>query len=323
MHYYCTLFDSNYVAHALSLADSLRRFSPTMPIVMFCMDEGALETVTTSDLPNLIAISLLELEQKTVGLSETKADRTRVEYFYTCTPAICSYVLNNLEDVESVTYLDADLYFFSSPSPVFEELAGKSIGIIEHRYSRPQRGRDYGRFNVGWITFRNDDNGRRCLADWTSNCIDWCYQRFDGDKYADQKYLDKWPVDYAGVHVVQHKGANVAPWNVATYQLNADASGIFVDEEKLLFYHFAGFGQVGFRKFKSGLSAHRLQTSGLLLERIYKPYANSIVRFSDPRERIVEKPPSHVSGPVKFARQLLRGWRTLRYPDVFSVSGEQ
>ena len=58
----------------------------------------------------------------------------------------------------------------------------------------------------------------------------------------DQKYLDEWPQRYPHLHILQHVGAGVAPWNYAQYSFGHDAPGrISVDGKALIFYHFHQF----------------------------------------------------------------------------------
>ena len=156
----------------------------------------AFEKINNNKPENVTPIHFSRLESAFPGLLIAKNNRTRVEYFYACSPSICNYALRHIEGVSEITYLDADLYFFADPEPIFEELKNASVGIIEHKFSFfTKRNIVYGKYNVGWITFRNDKNGLECLNSWTNNCIEWCYQRLEGDKYADQKYLDYWQRD--------------------------------------------------------------------------------------------------------------------------------
>jgi hypothetical protein len=141
-----------------------------------------------------------------------------------------------------LTYLDADLLFFADPKPIFDEMGDASIALIEHRF--PGRLADlakYGRFNVGWLTFRNDSTSMACLGEWRRQCIEWCYDRLEGDRFADQKYLDLWPTRFAGVHVVRHKGANLAPWNLDRFEIAEKDDSLTVGGDPLLFFHAHGF----------------------------------------------------------------------------------
>src|SRR5262249_17997675 len=141
---------------------------------------------------------------------------------------------------------DADLYFFSNPASLDREMEGCSIGVVEHRFSPRNRGLlAVGRFNVGWLCFRHDASGLACLHWWKERCLEWCADRVDDDRYADQKYLDRWPELFEGTRVIEHPGANVAPWNVDHLIVRAEGERLLVADAPLIFYHFQGVKQYG------------------------------------------------------------------------------
>ena len=74
-------------------------------------------------------------------------------------------------------------------------------------------------YNVQFMTFRRDARGLEALHWWRDRCIEWCYYRVEDGKLGDQKYLDDWPERFDGVHVLEHPGGGLAPWNVENYEL--------------------------------------------------------------------------------------------------------
>jgi hypothetical protein len=82
-------------------------------------------------------------------------------------------------DIDIITYLDADFYFFADPSPLYKAFEGYSIGVVAHHLPEFRKKRIWqGLYNVGWINFRWDDQGIKCLELWRNQCIDWCYERY-------------------------------------------------------------------------------------------------------------------------------------------------
>ena len=72
--------------------------------------------------------------------------------------------------------------FYSSPAPIYEAIANASIGLVGHRFHWwAKRLEKYGRFNVGWVSFRADATGLEAARWWRNSCIDWCYGGVDGD----------------------------------------------------------------------------------------------------------------------------------------------
>ncbi|MDH4242065.1 MAG: hypothetical protein OEW48_21090, partial [Phycisphaerae bacterium] len=134
----------------------------------------------------------------------------------------------------------------------------------------------FGIYNVGWVSFRRDEAGLTCLARWREQCLDWCYARYEADRFGDQKYLDRWPAIYSNVAVVQHKGANLAPWNVSNYRLYHDGSGVWVENEPLIFYHFHYLKQVHAWVYNPGLAEYKTPLGGILRSHVYVPYIRAL-----------------------------------------------
>jgi len=132
---FCTLFDKNYLAHASSLFDSLDKHIDSYNIYCFCMDDESFQFIKKNKNKSIIPISFKQLEIHYPELKSAKLNRSIVEYYFTCTSAICSFIFDNYSDIKLLTYLDADLYFFSSVEPIFKELKDYSIGIIDHKFN--------------------------------------------------------------------------------------------------------------------------------------------------------------------------------------------
>lgn len=241
MYYFCTYFDRNYLIKGLSLYRSLCRCcNNSFTLYILCMDDLSYDVLVDLKLKGIIPIRLEEFEDE--QLIACKKNRTKVEYYWTCTPSLPLYILENFKDVELITYLDADIYFYSSLEPIFEEFGDRSILITPHRFIPELRHLEVnGRYNVQFVSFRRDDNGMACLRWWRDRCLEWCYNRLEDEKIGDQKYLDVWPSKFSGVHELEHIGAGVAPWNFANYSIATNAGEIFIDSVPLIFYHFHQF----------------------------------------------------------------------------------
>jgi hypothetical protein len=178
-----------------------------------------------------------------------KPSRSVGEYCWTCTPHIVRDAIQRF-DLPAVTYLDADLYFFASPELLLDEwnAAGASVLITEHRYTpRYDHARRFGIYCVQFVSFRADHAGMGTLNWWADRCLEWCYAREEEGKFGDQKYLDDWTTRFQGVHVLQHLGGGVAPWNGQQYEvLETDGAAVRLRELAtgvhfpLVFYHFHG-----------------------------------------------------------------------------------
>ncbi|KXJ51780.1 MAG: hypothetical protein AXW12_02355 [Thalassospira sp. Nap_22] len=241
MHHFCTLFDSNYLLKGVAMLRSLKQHCHDAHVYVLCMDGLTREILTQIDLPHVTFLSLSEVEDE--ALLGVKPGRSAAEYCWTLSPCLPWYVLQNNPDIDFITYLDADLYFYSPLQPLFDEIGDASIVIIEHRFPPALKHLEVnGRFCVEWVGFRRDEQGLACLARWREQCIEWCFHILEEDRMGDQKYLDQWPGKYNKLHILQHPGAGVAPWNYSRYRFGQDSQEtITVDGTKLVFYHFHQF----------------------------------------------------------------------------------
>jgi hypothetical protein len=254
---FCTLFDANYLTRALVLHRSLVETCHDFRLRAFCMDEQSKQLLDRLALPNVSAIALEELESHDADLAAVKPSRTPVEFCWTATPAACLFALEREPELDAITYLDADMMFFSHPRPLFEEFAEDSVMIVPHRY--PPEWEEWadwdGIYNVGLVAFRRDDRALEVLRWWRERCLEWCFRRHEDGKFGDQKYLDDWPERFAGVHVLRHPGGGLGPWNARRYRLECRDGRLTVDGDPVVFYHYQGLS------LYKGVSA--LRTLGL------------------------------------------------------------
>lgn len=289
MHYFCTLFDSNYLNRGLVMHQSLMEQGEEFHLFIFPFDDIALQALRKLDLSNVTLIPLRDFEGN--DLLKVKPTRSKGEYCWTSTPYTIEYVLDTF-NVPQCTYLDADLCFFSKPGVLLDEMKEASVLITEHRYT-PEYDQSLmsGIYCVQFLSVKNTANGRTVLSWWRDRCLEWCYNRVEDGKFGDQKYLDDWTTRFQGVHVLEHLGGGVAPWNIQQYQLSRDNEGKWwiADHQgarkvPLVFYHFhyVRFLEGG----KVDISPYRL-----LMKNVYSLYAEYLRRIESAERLIGMKPP--------------------------------
>ena len=272
MRYYVTLFDSNYLTRGLVMYRSLLRHAGNFHLWIVCFDDLTYKILGQLHLEKVTLVSLSQFEDE--ELLCIKPERTHVEYLWTCTPSVALYVLNNEPNVNAITYLDADLMFFSSPEPIFVEMGEASILITEHRYLPDfDQSASNGIFNVQFMMFRRSNEGLEALRWWRDRCIEWCFYRAENNRLGDQKYLDDWPVRFKGVHVLQHLGGGLAPWNSDRYSIHKVEKKVYVERYPLIFYHFHG---LKLYPFQLSYLYPNYPISAKIRQWIYQPYLNQI-----------------------------------------------
>ena len=248
--HFCTYFDSNYALRGLALFRSMHEHCGDFVLHVLCCDAQTFGWISALEIENLRPYRLEEIEAFEPRLAHVKPARNRAEYLWTLSPIWPLFLLETQPEIELICYLDADLFFFGSDTPIWEEFGANSVLIIEHRFSpHTQYLFSSGRFNVGMVAYRRDEDGLRCLNWYRERTLEWCFNIHEENRYGDQKYLDEFPNLFQKVHILEHPGANVAPWNWMNGPLQWRDDAFWVGEKPLIFYHFHGFKMFSSRMF--------------------------------------------------------------------------
>lgn len=285
---FCTCFDKGYLDKGLVLYRSLSKCCPEFHLYIACFDTTVYKVLSDCHLSD---VTLLDWQQyETEAFLEKKRERTRAEYYWTCTTHIIELVLDQYQE-EHCIYIDADMAFFSDPTVLLAEIrqAGSHIGIMEHRFNDNWMGHRYlrrsGRYCVEFNYFDQTEESRRALTWWKERCWEWCYQIYEPERMGDQKYLEQFPALFQGVYVFENPGAGVAPWNLAQYRLADQVSRANAIAEKritllyqkktktpLIFYHFQNICYVSDKYVNIGTGVR----DKALKKAIYYPYLAEI-----------------------------------------------
>lgn len=231
-----------------------------------------------------IPIRLSDFEEGDKELLTAKLNRSFGEYCWTCAPSIILYILNRFNE-KCCTYIDADMYFYSDPQILVNEMlaAGKSVMITPHRFSIDNmRLVRYGIYCVEFNTFVNESKSLDVLRKWKQDCLDCCTSIYDGVHYGDQKYLDAWPECYPKVvHVCQNPGAGLAPWNIEWYQAkDLNKHIVFFKRDNveipIVFYHFQHVTYMTRSHIRTGIEAKKNNVDYGLVDFLYTEYLNKI-----------------------------------------------
>ena len=287
---FCTYFDHNYLSRAMLMIDSLRRFNAKVPIYVLALSQLCETILRQLALPNVEIIPLGALEGAYPELAKLKSTRKLIEYYFTLSPFWPLYLFSRTA-ADRITYVDADIFFFASPQELLDSLGAASVAITPHRFSFEYRNHAiYGLFNVAWITYRRCDEGLECLNAYKNDCVAWCYDRPEDGRFADQKYLDSWPGRYPSLKIIDHKGVNLAIWNVHNHIIRQKNDVVMSDDDPLVFYHFASTamlpdGTVGIPVLVGGAA----RSKAVLLENVINPYKR---RLEEERRSLEQRFPA-------------------------------
>jgi hypothetical protein len=272
---------------------------------ILCHDNDTYRILKQLDLNELYLIHIEELEEAYPILKKLKKERSIIEYYFSTTPILPHYLLKTKKDIELITYLDADLFFYNNINPIYDELGNGSIYIIPHRFNLENKEngeKNGGKFNVGMVIFRNDSEGLSCLDTWKNQCIENCF--LDEENFSslgDQQYLHEWPNKYSDVVVSQNIGVGAGGWNILDYQFQKRNDIITIDGQILIMLHL-NFIDILNKYFITG-------TPRWHLWKIYSPYIKAL-RVSINRVKMIDQsfqPNFSNISFIKMIYRLLRG----------------
>lgn len=246
VEHFATLFNHTFLPYGLALHHSLMQQHEAFHLWILCMDQIAYDQLIQLALPYVTLIPLEEIE--TDRLKKVKSSRSIGEYCWTLTPFLPQIVLDQSPEMDRVTYLDSDLYFFDRPSYLLKEFSEseKHVLITEHAYAPEYDQSDSnGRFCVQFMTFKNTYEAREVMAWWQDRCVEWCFQRSEDGKFGDQKYLDSWPTLFSEkVHILQQTEKTLAPWNEYYFERMQGK------DLHPVFFHFHGLRLIAHNKIR-------------------------------------------------------------------------
>ena len=276
---FVTLFNSSYLTRGLVLYESLLKHCPDFHLYVVAFDDVTYNYFQLNPHKNLTAISLSQFEDE--KLLSVKSSRSSGEYCWTCTASTILYCINTYQ-LNHCVYIDADMCFYSNPQSLFDEWGDKSVLITEHRYTPEyDHCEESGIYCVQFVGFKNDVDGIKALKYWRESCIDWCYARVEDGKFGDQKYLDDWTTRFNNVHVLNHLGGGIAPWNIQQYEFKIDKKNVFGIEKRtgnkfeLVFIHFHGLKFYDNNIVSIAPSEYELEK--YLITLFFKPYVGLLM----------------------------------------------
>ena len=275
---FCTLFNTTYLSRGLAMYQSLEKHATDFHLYIIAFDDHCFELLNKLGLESATIISLKKFENE--RLLEAKKDRTAGEYCWTCGSSSIKYCIETYH-LDHCTYVDADLLFFKDPKVLIDEMGEKEVLITEHRFSRRyEQSAINGRYCVQFMTFRNTWGGMEVLNWWVDACLTWCYNRIEDGKFGDQKYLDDWTTRFSTIHVLQHLGGGVAPWNVQQYDFSklgnkVQGTALATNEKfDLVFYHYHGFHYTKNDSYSLSNESYQLERNHV--KHIYRAYGTAL-----------------------------------------------
>jgi hypothetical protein len=149
-------------------------------------------------------------------------------------------------------YFDPDIVVFGPLEGLSRELDSYSVlltphltdpettpaGVLDNEISALK----HGIYNLGFVGFRCDGEGLRCMQWWAQRLLDHCRDDIPGGLFTDQRWADHIPAMFDGVRILREPVYNVATWNLSNRRATGSApDALLINGKPLVFYHFSGF----------------------------------------------------------------------------------
>jgi hypothetical protein len=273
--HFTTVVSTGYLYKLLALHESLEHYCKNYQLFVLCVEDVLFNILEKLKLNNVILLKLKDIDS--YELQTARINRSYLEYCWTLKPIVLYYVMSTFKDAKYYAHLDADLYFYSNPKQIVHESPSSSLFITDHNNSTQflHTYETSGKFNTGFVCCKNDSIALAAVSWWKDRCIEKCCSTADVKEriFGDQRYVERWPEMLSGVHIVKTKGANVAQWNIDAYKVIERDGEIYVNKDKLIFYHFSGFSILGQNEFNLS-TFYKVDKDPL--KYIYKPYMKMI-----------------------------------------------
>lgn len=284
MQNFVTLYDSGYLSRGIALYESLvSKCSEEFHMYVLAMDDNVKLYWTNMYCDNVVVFTPDDMQCLYPELKQIKNERPYTEFCWTCSSYSIQYVFRNF-GVDSCTYLDSDIFFFSDPLCLIKEMEdGFSVLITEHN-NTPMYDQvaTSGKYCVQFMYFINNNDGNRVLEWWRQRCQESCGCDPENGIFGDQKYLDDWESRFEGiVYNCKNMGCGIAPWNLQKYNLTKEDRDIYVTDKvtkvssSLIFFHFHQLKQITNNSWR--ISTYL--TDEYFKDMIYRPYIKRLLEI--------------------------------------------
>ncbi|WP_175548356.1 putative nucleotide-diphospho-sugar transferase [Lutispora thermophila] len=230
----CTIISKLRIHQFLALYESIIKNRMAAHLFVFCVDRESYDLLKKMGISKAVIIDFSKLEDKT--LINLRKERKIYEYCWTIKPVVIEYIFKKHSKIKKILYVDSDIYFFSDPLSIINRIKKWSVIVTTHRSSK--------NINGGFVCFKRDKIGLEALKWWKRQCFNWCYDYFDNGNFGDQGHLDRLKKHYRNIYYLEHPGFNVASWNEHLYQIKTYDDRVYVDNVRMVFYHFSGLRMI-------------------------------------------------------------------------------
>ena len=249
---YCTIITKSHIAYARALASTLIKLHPQNRLFVLLADK--LDSYID---PAKEPFNIIKLEE----LNDQEEIERMCFYYNKSELCFClrawlhEFMFNKTEFMKWI-YFDSDILVYHSLKNISDQLDNNSIMLSPHLISiNPPKQidvkairklesyllRNGGIYNGGFLALRKTKESKAFIK-WFKHHLKMYGFSNRPMQSGDQFWLTCVPLYFKEVSILRAPGANLAYWNLYERSIRRDSLGkIWVNDEPLLFFHFAGF----------------------------------------------------------------------------------
>lgn len=277
---FVTYFSKEFLIQGSVAIESFLKFHEESSGLVVCLDSTSKSYLSKKQFSERIQISeISELEDIDNVFKYFLGTRTYAESIISLKPYLLELQLQRTAAGEYLIYFDADIFFFNSMLSLDEFRKGFEVLLSEHLFPMSMiESVKFGRFNGGMVIFRNSSKSRALLSRWKAQCTEWCKLELFEDKFADQKYLDAFPISKE-VIALKHPGVNNGQYYFQEKRIlrfSQLRKGVLIEGFALSSFHFHGI-RVHSKSISTGFNRYGTPKNFFwVLFLIYMPYLKRI-----------------------------------------------
>jgi hypothetical protein len=314
---YCTILSTNYLAKALTLADTLQRHHPGAHLTVLVIDSADAAHLAAIQQPGveIVGTGVLGLPHRDVLRLATIYDL--VEFATAVKPLLLKALL---ADAEQAAYLDPDTYVTSPMAELSPDLAATDGGILLTPHFLDPVPPDaelteghlltVGVYNLGFCAV--DRRALQFLDWWWGHLEHECLWDPLSGLFVDQKWCDIGSVTF-GAGAWRHRGYNVSIANLHERPIVVDDAGFGIagHPDRLRLFHFHAFDTSRPEELSTRLatSTAHLRTEGSAIDALCREYAEALIAHERALPEPMRYPYWTDTRGRRITRQLRRAWR--------------
>ena len=290
---FCSICTMNYISYVATLNDSLKKFYPKINHYVLVIDYEDIHKKLLEKYDfKVILIKQLSIPNIRLLIKKYNA----FELSNILKPFFFEWILKTSK-IEMLFYFDSDIRIYSTLEHIIKyfKKTKHSVLLTPHIHSYVNESNNYkiekllmlsGLYNGGFYALKNDKNCFMFL-EWHKRKLEkYGYNAPYANMFVDQKILDFAPLMFNFVGIYKNNTYNIGHWNYKNYKLKITADSYFVNEGKLVFFHFS---QIKFRMpIAETVMFGKKINNDLFLQKIIYDYWRALLKNGYKETRLIQ-----------------------------------